>query len=356
MSSTDKKEVPAVSKNTAARPTTTKLANDVNPTTTLVLQWLTYAFWGWTTVAVSYLVGLVTTYALRNSFSTTSPETIPNAVAAVVVLLVISFVCDVLYSRREVEHKTGFSNIVVVLHAVIFGLLTVGSLLSLVFSLIKLMVGSSASPVAAQIASVTAISFFLLFMMVFFRVVRPFGSVKFRFIFRVILSAIAIGVIACAIFGPIIETARTKDDRAVQKNVTTLASAIRRYVTQEAKLPASINELADSNLSSSYIRDPAALKDLAARDLIIYTPNIKKADKETRKLSTSTRTSETFYFELCAVYKYDAPSSNINYSSSSSYRSTGNSLIKAGKRCEKLEATHTDRTYSNNLPQNYIAD
>ena len=58
----------------------------------IVLQWLTYAFWGWTLLAVNTLIFMVIFSLLKHVDLSTI---IPYAIASVLVLLPISLVCDV---------------------------------------------------------------------------------------------------------------------------------------------------------------------------------------------------------------------------------------------------------------------
>ena len=104
-----------------------------NTAGTLILQWLTYAFWGWAVLSLSILTGLVIFNFLNGSQSSTST---PYAIAAVIVLLPISVLCDYLYSKREPILKSGPSLVIMVIHSVIFALFGIAALITVCIALL----------------------------------------------------------------------------------------------------------------------------------------------------------------------------------------------------------------------------
>ncbi len=54
-------------------------------------------------------------------------------------LLPISLVCDYLYSKKEPQRKVGGASVVMIIHAVLFALFGIGSLIWAVFSLVSLL-------------------------------------------------------------------------------------------------------------------------------------------------------------------------------------------------------------------------
>src|SRR5664279_725610 len=241
-----------------------------NVATTLVLQWLTYAFWGWTVLAIGFLVWLVTLYTLQRSFASIEPTTIPYGVAAALILFTISVVCDIFFGRREIEHKSGISMGIMVIHAVIFGLLAVGAIIVMAFNIIHLVV-SSGNTDYDQAMIVTAFVMFLVYLSILFRIVKPFIFAKLRLTFRIIMAVVTIGISVIAIVGPVIAVANTKDDRAVANSISAINAGIQSYETTNAKLPASIDVLLDSGMVSDYGVDVPTVKDLVTRKLITYT-------------------------------------------------------------------------------------
>ena len=108
--------------------------HQINPLT-LILQWLTYAFWGWTVVVLSILTSSVFSRLISGDNIATFNYYI---ISAAVVLLPISFVCDYFYSKQEPEKKSGAAMVVMIIHAVIFALFGIGALIFAVFSFVTL--------------------------------------------------------------------------------------------------------------------------------------------------------------------------------------------------------------------------
>jgi hypothetical protein len=109
-----------------------KLAATRNYTAaTIVLQWLTYAFWGWTVLVLSILSVMTINKIVNPNDSHTS---IPYLVATVLVLLPISIVCDFLYQKHDNDKKIGAPMVVMTFHSVMFALIAIGSLIVTVIS------------------------------------------------------------------------------------------------------------------------------------------------------------------------------------------------------------------------------
>lgn len=108
---------------------------------TIILQWLTYAFWGWTVLILSFL-----TYNVLSDFISGDGSSVNYyLIAALAVLLPISLICDYFYAKGEPVKKTGAAMVVMVIHAVIFALLGIGSLLGAAFSLVALLTSHGSS-------------------------------------------------------------------------------------------------------------------------------------------------------------------------------------------------------------------
>jgi len=309
---------------------------------TIVLQWLTYAFWGWTILVIAYLVGLTTTYMLQGDTASASmPDPVAYGIAAALILLPVSLICDFFYSRQEPVHKKGASMVIMVIHAVIFALFGIGTLITAAFSIVS-MVLSSGDHTGSMIVLITAIFVFVLYLLTLVRTVKPFMIGKERFIFRIVMSAVVIGVCIWGAFGPAAAAAQTKDDRALTQGLQTAESAINQYVNRNGKLPSDINVVADGRSTSDW----KTVKDLTSRNLLTYMPNTKPVT-EAEELFPGSDGSKTFYYQLCGEYKHDSSKDAYSdyYSSYSADEdgydeylpSTGNHT--AGKNCYKLKAT-----------------
>jgi hypothetical protein len=332
--------VPSVPVITAAAPVAppTTPAHPGTPAGVLVLQWLTYAFWGWTVLMVSILVATVLANTITGA--DTSGFT-PYGIAAVLVLLPIAIACDVFFSKHEMAKKTGASSVIMVIHAVLFALFAVGSLIVAVFSLISKFT-SSGDSADSSVALYSALVIFVLYGAALLRTINP---VKYPAVrrFYPIGMAVCVGLITIFGFiGPVAHAHRTRDDKLIESSLPTVSDTINSYVDQNHHLPSSLSTL---ELSGS----PDA-QQLVTRNLVKYTPNTLTA-KQNYDLSGSTQRpygvsslqSRTYYYQLCVNYKeaskYRTYGSTYNQDASgySSYPSTYQHA--AGSVCYKLTAT-----------------
>ena len=92
--STNSGPAPAQAANPAPHPATN--------TGQIILQWLTYALWGWTVLIMSILTGMV----MASLIGDADISSVAYPVAAVLVLLPAAFIADLFYSKQEPELKT----------------------------------------------------------------------------------------------------------------------------------------------------------------------------------------------------------------------------------------------------------
>lgn len=305
----------------------------------VVLQWLTYAFWGWTVLALSILTSMV----IANFISKADVGgATPYGIAAILVLLPISYVCDVFYSKREPARKSGPETLVMVIHAVLFALFGIGSLIFAVFAIVQLLTSSTDtdSTLTALLSSLIIAAYYGL---TFLRTLNP-G--KFRWIQRYykFIMLITIGIIAVlGIVGPVAKERSLRDDKLIVAELPELHNAIQTYTRDNKKLPDNLRSLDLSNDT----------KQLVDRDLVTFKPHdstTESDDESDRAHITSpgkpTRTESkarvVYRYELCVTYKekagdYDAYSHSYDYDEDgySNYLSTYEH--KAGNICYKLK-------------------
>jgi type II secretory pathway pseudopilin PulG len=310
-----------------------------NTAGTIVLQWLTYAFWGWTILIVAYLVTIIANDLFNDGSISSTTDAVAYGIAAALILLPVSLICDFFYSKHEPEHKQGASMIIMVIHAVLFALLGIATLTTIAFTVVSMLI-STGNQTASQVIQLTAVVTFVLYLLTLLRTVKPFITRKSRLIFRIIMTAIVVGISIWGILGPVATTARTKDDRALSESISSVNAAIQSYATSNNTLPKNIDELATGNARYS-ATNWDTIKDLVNRQKLIYTANTTppQADEEA---ASSNLPEETFYYELCAIYQYDSPTTyyDNNYPVTdgdgySSYIPT--STHQAGKNCYKLK-------------------
>lgn len=136
---------------------------------TIILQWLTYAFWGWTVLTLSGLTALVFARLIAGEDSST---VVYYMIAGIVVLLPVSFFCDITYSKKEPAKKVGPSSLVMVIYAVIFAIFAIGSLLVAAWEVVSLItIKLDRSGFVAGLLS--ALFIFVFYIATFMRTLNP---------------------------------------------------------------------------------------------------------------------------------------------------------------------------------------
>ncbi|MEO7905150.1 MAG: hypothetical protein ABIR91_05160 [Candidatus Saccharimonadales bacterium] len=261
-----------------------KAAQILQTTTTpgvTVLQWLTYAFWGWTLVSLSILVFMVVYNLIRQ---TDVSDTVPYAIAATVVLLPISIICDVLYRRHETPKKQGATMLIMVIHAVIFALFSIGSLIGALLAVVQMMISAS-SDTSGNVATAISLTIVaLLYAVTFVRTLNPFHKIinKVSLLYIAIMGAVTAIFIILAVAGPVVQSVQTKTDRLIANNLPQLNYAIGDYIRESKKLPVSLNDI-------SLDADTQQLVDEKLVRYIANTPDSKE---------------KTFRYQLCTTYAH----------------------------------------------------
>lgn len=305
----------------------------------IVLQWLTYAFWGWTVLALSFLTATVVSSFLVEG---TASGATPYAIAAVLVLLPISFLCDMFYSRKEQEKKVGAEVWVMIIHAVIFALFGIGSLIVAVIAAVMLFTNGGDSK-TTQVALVSSLIIAVYYAITFVRTLNPR---IFRWIqkYYKYIMLVTIGlIVVLGIIGPLAEERETKNDRLIVSELNSLSNAINTYAREEKKLPADLGVL-------ELRGDTKKLVDL---NLVEYKPEGNAAGQgylSDRKTINSSRvndmftSTETFKYQLCVTYVKESPElgrySHNEYKTGDEYTSYLSVYSHpAGKECYKVKTT-----------------
>lgn len=133
-------------------PTQPPAAHELTNPVTIILQWLTYAFWGWTVLNLSMLTYVVIGQLLNQH---TASNFNYYVCAALIILLPCAVVCDYFYSKREPQKKVNAAMVVMVIHAVLFAIIGIGSVLFAAFSFVRIFTSSTSKGiwVAALISS-----------------------------------------------------------------------------------------------------------------------------------------------------------------------------------------------------------
>ena len=278
----------------------------------VVLQWLSYALWGGTVIAISTLAAAVLAFYITGS---NIGDVVLYSLAAVLVLLPLSLVCDVLYLKHEPDSRTRSSSVVLTVHAVLFALLSIGSLIAIAFSLVSLMVGSSSHD-GIMVTLYTSLIVALLFALLFLRTVLPKKYSKIRYFFMTIMVISVALVCAFGFIGPIADAQITRNDKLIESNLPTVGEAVSTYTTDNNRLPATLNDLKLTGDAKKIVTDK----------LVTYK-------KDSSPSSSYYASSKDFYYQLCVTYKKASTDQSTTptpvYNSTSS-SSANSSLISTG--------------------------
>lgn len=316
-------------KNNGATPTAPPASGGL-----IILQWLTYVFWGWTLLALVWLMFIVFGSTIQDMDVS---GVIPYAIASTLVLLPISFICDWFYGKREPQKKTGGAMVVMVIHAVIFALFAIGSLISGVLILVQMMIATPTDASTQMVWLATSMVSALLYAVTFARTLNPLPQLKLNRIYPIGMAVFVIVLIVLGFIGPVAKAAMTKDDRDIEKYLPKISYTINNYVDSKGELP--------DNLANLELDD--AEKTLINRGLVTYkkddSSSISKIDQYSG--SRDEEYQHTYHrYQLCVDYKAqkkgDSFSGSLRQESeySSSLYISGHS---AGQVCYKVEASST---------------
>ena len=289
----------------------------------LVLQWLTYAFWGWTLIALAILTFMVIYYLLdQREFG----DGLLYAVTASVILLPMSLICDFFYRKHETIKKQGASVILMIIHAVIFALLGIGSLIFSLFSLVTISIRAEVDS-SSLATSISLLIIAALYGLTFLRTLSPFPrSNIFNRIYSIILLVIAGTFITVALAGPFAQTFRSKTDRLIDNNLRYIESAISTYAYANSELPKSLSDIdVDGNDGAEQLIQSELVT------LKLHTPDEKTGDLR---------------YQLCTTYVY--PSTKHKPGARSTARDEYTSFLRtsdhpAGDVCYKLSTYITSK-------------
>ncbi len=273
----------------------------------LILQWLTYAFWGWTILVLAYLTMMSVSFFVDGSSSTYSENSIvAYLLAATLVLLVISLVCDVLYSRREPEHKNGASMVIMIIHAVIFALCGIAAVIVAVFAVVNMLINGTGP--GNTTALLTGLVIAVVYAATLLRTLRPASIPKLVPKYWILMAAVIVGIAALGISGPAAYERSTRNDRLIESGLGAVSSEINSYTEKNDKLPSSL-----SDIRGDLYGNGAKLVD---QNLVEYKPGkkITRDDGDVVIQIYPDPRPTTYTYELCVTYKARKGSGDIYYS------------------------------------------
>jgi len=283
----------------------------------VILQWLTYAFWGWLIVALIWLIGVIVATAQGSAGAT---ESIPYAIAASVVLLPLAFVCDLLYRKHEPVKKSGAAMVIMVIHAVLFALLGIGALITTVFLGLSLVINGNSITSGQVTALATTGAGALLYAGAFVRTLNPIKTKKLAMMYSTAMLVVSIGLLALGVVGPLVQSIASRDDRLIEEHLGTVNSAVNQYIADNQKLPTSLNnvalgsqgaqELVDSNRVEYIPGEPVTKPTINGGSNMAYRYKLcvtyKAAAQNSSSYSTQRHNSDAVYSSFVSVYGHGA--------------------------------------------------
>ncbi len=266
----------------------------INSPGLLVLQWLTYAFWGWTNLVLIWLTYIVATYLVGGSAHTFTSA--PYVLAAAIVLLPLSVICDWFYSRREPAKKTGAATILMIVHTVIFALFGIGALITFAFSLVRYMLVPPSDLTEVYALMISSIIIAGLYAAVFLRTLNPKAQKRAGTWLSLLMGLVVIVLAVINVTGPIKTQRLVEQDEQTAQQLTTLVASIDNYVKTNRQLPASLQE-------SSF---PGSTNPLVNRRAVQYHPQPVSTAPVTQPAITEQRLAYT----LCVTYQTDTLHTN----------------------------------------------
>jgi hypothetical protein len=302
----------------------------------IVLQWLTYAFWGWLLIGVSVLIfSTIGFFITKNETEFTA-----YGLAATLVLLCIASITDYFYSKIEPKTKNGAAVIVMVIHAVIFALFCIGYVITGVLAIVNGLLDDFNEGNRILIFS----SFLIapVYFLVFLRTLLPKKITNLQFLHRILLIVICLILTVLTISGPVYHRYKTKNDRLIEANILDVTISISSIAASSGKLPDDLNVVAQNNSEG--------VTDLINSGLLQYQPNTKKPGIG-KYNNYDENTNLYAYYTLCATFtaeKNTFRSPYDRYSSSEAdedgYRISDYdfSVHDAGKQCYKIRTAIKD--------------
>lgn len=307
----------------------------------MVLQWLTYAFWGWTVFSLSGLV-LVVVAGLLNQNASDWTGGIAYLLAAVIVLFIISLVTDAFYAHAEKKHvRTGGTSVIMIIHAVLFALFAIGSLIAAVFGLVSLLINDTSGSTGPLTTIVSGSIIAVIYGLTLLRTLRPRWIKAVVPMYWIAMSVAVILTVALAIAGPVAQARLQNEDRLVEEGAPDVARVINSYTDDHGKLPRSLSDLTSVSQEAQQLIDDHR---------ITYQPGELVSPAQTKlnvgaNPSTSSTQYPVYHYTLCVDYKAkdDTPDyASYEPSSTQKYRTSLSTYgHKAGHVCYELQTGYT---------------
>lgn len=300
----------------------------------IILQWLTYAFWGWTLLAFVWLTFIVFASSMTPMDLS---GMVPYAIAASLVLLPIAVLCDIFYLRKEPAKKHGAAMVVMVIHAVIFALFGIGILITGVVTLVNMAI-ESPSDSSTQIAWIsTAFLSAAVYALTFLRTLNPFSSNVVAKWFWVVIAIVMTGFVIASFIGPVAQVRVIHEDQKIEQAIEGINYKIQSAAEKDGELPGALGELELDDETAAYVR----------KGTITYAPEavtqlFYQGTQDLQKLGQAQ--PKKLHYQLCATYQRQSAYYSAKYAAETAKDEEYSSYLSvdshpAGKTCYKLEIT-----------------
>lgn len=276
-----------------------------------ILQWLTYAFWGWLALSLAWLSYYTLNFFVHGAstandmyaYANGSTTGVAYPLAAVLVLWFAAMLCDWFYSKLEPREKHGVSLLIMVVHAVLFALAAIAAFILTVFAGLQMFIGSTTTEDTALTSVFAGGITSIVLALSLVRVLRNWKFSMLPKFYWVIMTFIATGIIGFAVAGPAMHAHNTRDDRLIESSLGNVSNAINDYALKQDKLPASLNDIQSQLIGDARL--------LIQRNLVEYVPS-KKVSTPSDQASIETNTAKMLpvevpksirYYQLCVTYK-----------------------------------------------------
>jgi type II secretory pathway pseudopilin PulG len=315
----------------------------------LVWQWVTYGMWEWTLISLATLLITTLNYYFNNSSGSTDYSFTIYILATMLCLLPLAFIANLIYSKREVNPKHGFSAVLMVLNAVIVFLAAVAGLITFVVSVLSLFTSAEPST-TTNIVIVSSLIVLVLNAMLFIRIINPAPLAWFSKAFPYIVIAVAGLAVVVAVVGPFKSQVSNRQDGLIESNLNTVNEDIQTYVNDNSMLPTSLSQL-------DFSGDQGA-QQLVTSNLVSYqTTGTADVSKPTGTNTSTSNANGTFTttpdtvqssvltYKLCVTFKSvkGSPTAASQSFSSSTNQTTLLDEVEfshpAGRQCYNLTAT-----------------
>lgn len=290
----------------------------------IVTQWLAYAFWALLLLSLIWLVVILANLTIRDQVL---HDIIPYMVAATLVLTPLAVATDWLYRRREPAKKAGMAAVVMVVHAVLFALIAIGTLVGAVFTWVASLLETSQDTSTYTVSLLSLVVASLLFALLFVRVISPERPRWLAAGYAAGMAVVALALLAWSVLGPVAQFVERSDDRRIVEYAPAVYDGIEGYVVDNQRLPESLSDIEDMS---------ADAKALVDDELIEY--------KKGETVVTPESDEKEFRYQLCVTYQY-ASSDGARNESFGAFSGSGGyqeylfiSSYPAGEVCYKLKS------------------